>query len=46
MIIGTYINMPVKSVSATRTYFTGLGFSVNEQFSNDLAISIALGPSF
>lgn len=45
MISGTYINLPVKNVAASRAFFTGLGFSINEQFSNDTTIAVTLGPS-
>jgi uncharacterized protein len=45
MITGTYINLPVKNVGATRAFFAGLGFSFNEDFSNDKAVAMILGPN-
>jgi uncharacterized protein len=45
MIKGTYINLPVANVTKTRAYFTALGFAINEQFSNDQAVALTLGPS-
>ncbi|UKB82160.1 VOC family protein [Chryseobacterium sp. MEBOG06] len=37
-----YINLPVKDVQKTRTFWTKLGFSVNEKFSNDKAVSVIM----
>jgi uncharacterized protein len=45
MIQGTYVNLPVKNVAATRAFFAGLGFSFNEDFSNDKAVAMILGPN-
>jgi uncharacterized protein len=45
MISGTYVNMPVKNVAATRAFFTALGFSFNEDFSNENAVAMTLGPN-
>lgn len=42
MISGTYINLPIKDVAATRAFFTGLGFSFNEQFSGETALALTL----
>ena len=42
MISGTYINMPIKNVEATRAFFGGLGFSFNEQFSGETALAVTL----
>ncbi len=30
-----FVNLPVKSVAASRKFFGSLGFSFNEQFSNE-----------
>ena len=30
-----FINLPTKNVAAAREFYSGLGFDVNEQFSND-----------
>ena len=45
MISGTYVNMPIKNVAATRAFFTSLGFSFNEDFSNEKAVAMTLGPN-
>jgi uncharacterized protein len=45
MISGVYVNLPVANVAASRAFFTGLGLSINEDFSNESAIAVTLGPS-
>lgn len=30
-----FINLPTKDLAASRDFYTGLGFSINEQFSDD-----------
>jgi predicted lactoylglutathione lyase len=30
-----YINLPLEDLGRSRTFYSGLGFSFNEQFSND-----------
>ncbi|MFD1770318.1 VOC family protein [Sphingobacterium suaedae] len=37
-----YINLPVKNVQQTRAFWTALGFSVNEQFSDENAICVVI----
>ncbi|MCS3532148.1 VOC family protein [Chryseobacterium sp. JUb7] len=37
-----YVNLPVKDVQKTRTFWTELGFSINEQFSDDKAICVIM----
>lgn len=37
-----YINLPVKDVQKTRAFWTTLGFAINEQFSNDKAVSVVM----
>lgn len=37
-----YINLPVKDVQKTRAFWTTLGFSINEQFSNDKAVCVVM----
>ena len=37
-----YVNLPVKDIEATRAFWTKLGFSINEQFSDDKAICVVL----
>ncbi|WP_160137630.1 VOC family protein [Chryseobacterium sp. c4a] len=37
-----YINLPVKDVQKTRAFWTKLGFSINEQFSDDKAVCVVM----
>ena len=37
-----FINLPVENVSRSREFFIGLGFSINEQFSNEQAACVVL----
>lgn len=37
-----YVNLPVKSVENTRAFWTKLGFSINEQFSDENAVCVVL----
>ncbi|SDI82831.1 VOC family protein [Chryseobacterium jejuense] len=37
-----YINLPVKDVQKTREFWTTLGFSINEQFSDDKAVCVVM----
>lgn len=37
-----YVNLPVQDVQKTREFWTKLGFSVNEQFSDDNAICVIM----
>jgi uncharacterized protein len=37
-----YINLPIKSIQQTRDFWTKLGFSFNEQFSDDKALCLVL----
>lgn len=37
-----YVNLPVKSVESTRAFWTKLGFSINEQFSDENAVCVVL----
>ncbi|MFS4429701.1 VOC family protein [Chryseobacterium sp. S90] len=41
-ITDIYVNLPVKDVQKTREFWTELGFSINEQFSNDKAICVVM----
>ncbi|KPE52654.1 VOC family protein [Chryseobacterium indologenes] len=38
----TYVNLPVKDVQKTRTFWTKLGFSINEPFSDDKAVCVII----
>ncbi|MCX7928957.1 MAG: glyoxalase/bleomycin resistance/extradiol dioxygenase family protein, partial [Patescibacteria group bacterium] len=33
-----FVNLPIKDLNRTRDFWTKLGFSVNEQFSDDKAL--------
>ncbi len=37
-----YVNLPVKDLGVTRSFWTKLGFSFNEQFSDDKGICLVL----
>lgn len=37
-----YVNLPVKDLKKTRDFWTKLGFSFNEQFSDDKAVCLVL----
>lgn len=37
-----YVNLPVKDVQKTREFWARLGFSINEQFSNEKAICVIM----
>lgn len=37
-----YVNLPVKDVQRARDFFVALGFGVNEQFSNENAVSVVI----
>lgn len=42
MIKGIYVNLPVEDLTKTRAYWTALGFSFNEQYSNEKALCLIL----
>ncbi|PJJ67200.1 VOC family protein [Chryseobacterium geocarposphaerae] len=37
-----YVNLPIKDVQKTREFWTQLGFSINEQFSDEKAICVIM----
>ncbi|MBK8808551.1 MAG: glyoxalase/bleomycin resistance/extradiol dioxygenase family protein [Bacteroidales bacterium] len=37
-----YVNLPIKDINKTRAFWSKLGFSFNEQFSNDKAVCLVL----
>lgn len=41
-IADIYVNLPVKDVQKTRDFWTKLGFSINEQFSDEKAICVVM----
>lgn len=38
-----YINLPVADVKRCRAFFTSLGYTINEQYSDDKALCVVLG---
>lgn len=38
----TYVNLPVKDVQRTRAFWSKLGFTINEQFSDDKAVCVII----
>ena len=43
MNIELYVNLPVKDLKRSNTFFESLGFQLNPQFSNDQASCVVLG---
>ncbi|MCJ7932380.1 MAG: VOC family protein [Chryseobacterium sp.] len=37
-----YVNLPVKDVQKTKNFWTTLGFTINEQFSDDKAVCVEM----
>jgi predicted lactoylglutathione lyase len=37
-----FVNLPVKDLAAATAFYTGLGFAVNQQFSDDAATTIVI----
>lgn len=37
-----FINLPVEDVGRSKAFYTGLGFGINEQFSNDQAVCVVV----
>ena len=37
-----FLNLPVTDVAASRAFYTTLGFTVNEQFSDDTSVSVTV----
>ena len=37
-----FVNLPVKDLNASRQFYTALGFSVNEDFCDETAVSIVI----
>lgn len=46
MIDAIFVNLPITDVSKTRAFWSQLGFSFNEQFSDDKALCLELNPPF
>jgi uncharacterized protein len=43
LISGTFINLPVKDLPASRAFYESLGFQFNEDFSNEQGACMPLG---
>jgi len=43
MVTNIFVNLPVKNLQATREFFTTLGFTFNEQFSDETAAGLVVG---
>ncbi|MDT7610770.1 MAG: uncharacterized protein QOG96_5273, partial [Pseudonocardiales bacterium] len=37
-----FVNLPVNDLADSKAFYTGLGFSINEQFSDDQAACIVV----
>jgi uncharacterized protein len=37
-----FVNLPVADVAVSRSFFTALGFTINEQFSDDSTVSVVI----
>ncbi|HEY2193476.1 MAG TPA: hypothetical protein VGH76_14460 [Actinomycetospora sp.] len=37
-----FVNLPVADVAVSRSFFTALGFTINEQFSDENAASVVI----
>ncbi len=46
MVNRIYVNLPVKDLKRSMEFFSKLGFSYNEQFTNDKAACLILGVNF
>lgn len=40
-----FVNLPVSDVQRARAFYTGLGFTINEQFSNEQAACVVISES-
>ena len=37
-----YVNLPVKDIQKTKEFWTNVGFTINEQFSDDKAVCVVM----
>lgn len=44
MINAIYVNLPIHDVNKTRAFWSALGFTFNEQFSDEKAVCLELNP--
>jgi|SRR5690625_2430547 len=40
-----FVNLPVRDLAATRRFYTGVGFAVNETFSDEHCVCIVVSPT-
>ncbi|PYG01747.1 hypothetical protein SAMN05216184_101211 [Georgenia satyanarayanai] len=40
-----FVNLPVRDLAATRRFYTGVGFEVNETFSDEHCVCVVLSPT-
>ena len=40
-----FVNLPVRDLAATRRFYTGVGFAVNEDFSDDRCLCVVVSPT-
>jgi predicted lactoylglutathione lyase len=45
MVTNIFINLPVKDLEKTKTFFTQIGFKFNPQFTDEKAACLILGPN-
>ena len=45
MIQNIFVNLPVKDLERSKTFFTQMGFSFNPQFTDENAACLVLGPN-
>lgn len=43
MVTNIFVNLPVKDIQRTREFFTKIGFTFNEQFSDEASAGLVLG---
>jgi hypothetical protein len=37
-----FVNLPIKDIEATKRFYTGLGFSLNEQFCSEQSVAVVI----
>jgi predicted lactoylglutathione lyase len=45
MTTAIFVNLPVADLAASRAFFTGVGYTINENFSNDSGICVVITES-
>ncbi|MDD5055098.1 MAG: hypothetical protein PHZ00_02405 [Candidatus Peribacteraceae bacterium] len=46
MVTDIYVNLPVKNLTKTKTFFSALGFTFNKQFTDEYAACMIMGEHF